>query len=54
MALMFRRLIPYFRGRPSMFVMELPMYAVPSLRNVAIHMWAVSYTHLTLPTSDLV
>ncbi len=47
MALMFRRLIPYFRGRPSMFVMELPMYAVPSLRNVAIHMWERGRLFLT-------
>lgn len=39
MALLFRRVIPYFRGKRSAFIMEFPMYAVPTLRSSLIHMW---------------
>jgi len=39
MALLFRRVIPYFKGKPSPFILELPMYAKPTLRNTLIHMW---------------
>ena len=39
MALLFRRVIPYFRGKPSPFVLELPMYLRPTLRSTVIHMW---------------
>jgi len=39
MALLFRRTIPYFRGRPSPFILELPMYSRPKVRDTLIHMW---------------
>ncbi len=39
MALLFRRVIPYFKGKPSAFILELPMYSRPKLRDVLIHMW---------------
>lgn len=39
MALLFRRVIPYFKGKPSPFVLELPMYSTPTLRGTLIHMW---------------
>jgi len=39
MALLFRRAIPYFKGKPSPFIIELPMYARPTLRNTFTHMW---------------
>lgn len=39
MALLFRRIMPYFRGRRSEFIMEFPMYAIPTLRSTLIHMW---------------
>lgn len=39
MALLFRRVIPYFRGRRSAFIMELPLYTVPTLRSTILHMW---------------
>lgn len=39
MALLFRRTIPYFKGKPSPLILELPMYARPTLRTTLIHMW---------------
>jgi ferrous iron transport protein B len=39
MALLFRRVIPYFKGKPSPFILELPMYSTPALRNTLVHMW---------------
>lgn len=39
MALLFRRIIPYFRGKPSPFILELPMYSTPTLRATLTHMW---------------
>jgi len=39
LALLFRRVIPYFKGRPSPFILELPMYARPTLRSTVLHMW---------------
>jgi ferrous iron transport protein B len=36
-ALLFRKTI--FKGRPSPFILELPMYSRPTLRNTVIHMW---------------
>ena len=39
MALLFRRVIPYFRGRRSMFIMELPVYTRPTLRGLLTHMY---------------
>ena len=39
MALLFRKVIPYFRGKPSAFILELPMYAMPTLRSTLTHMW---------------
>ena len=38
-ALLFRRVIPYFKGKPSPFILELPMYARPTLRSTVLHMW---------------
>ncbi|AKG38641.1 iron transporter FeoB [Infirmifilum uzonense] len=37
MALLFRRTI--LKGKPSPFILELPHYARPTLRNTALHMW---------------
>ena len=39
MALLFRRVVPYFRGKPSPLILELPMYAMPSIKSTLIHMW---------------
>lgn len=39
MALLFRRVIPYFKGKPSPFILELPMYSTPTLRGTLAHMW---------------
>lgn len=39
MALLFRRVIPYFRARRPAFIMELPLYARPTLRSVLTHMY---------------
>ncbi len=39
MALLFRRVIPYFKGKPSPFILELPMYSTPTLRSSLTHMW---------------
>jgi len=39
MALLFRKVIPYFKGKPSPFILELPMYAKPTLRNTLVHVW---------------
>ena len=39
MALLFRRGIPYFKGKPSAFILEFPMYAAPTLRSTLTHMW---------------
>ncbi len=38
-ALLFRRAIPFFRRRRSAFVLELPMYARPTLRSLLAHMY---------------
>ena len=38
-ALLFRRAIPFFRRRRSTFVLELPMYARPTLRSLLAHMY---------------
>ena len=39
MALLFRRIIPYIKGKPSPFILELPMYSKPVFKNTLIHMW---------------
>jgi len=39
MALSFRRLIPYFKGKPSPLILELPMYAIPDIKSTLNHMW---------------
>jgi ferrous iron transport protein B len=39
MALLFRRTIPYFKGKPSPFILELPLYAMPTIKTTLIHMW---------------
>ncbi len=39
MALIFRRVIPYFKGKPSPFILELPLYSMPTLKSTALHMW---------------
>jgi len=39
LALLFRRVIPYLKGKPSAFILELPMYAMPTLRSTLTHMW---------------
>jgi ferrous iron transport protein B len=39
MALLFRKTIPYFKGKPSPFILELPMYSRPTLRDTLVHMW---------------
>lgn len=39
MALLFRRVIPYFKGKASPFILELPMYGKPTLRSTLTHMW---------------
>lgn len=39
MALLFRRVVPYFKGKPSPFILELPMYNTPTLRATVTHMW---------------
>jgi ferrous iron transport protein B len=39
MALLFRRTIPYFKGKPSPLILELPLYAVPKLKATLIHAW---------------
>ncbi len=39
MALLFRKAIPYFRGKRSALIMEFPMYAIPTVRSTLIHMW---------------
>ncbi len=38
-ALLFRRTIPYFKGKPSPFILELPMYSKPVFKSTLIHMW---------------
>nr|HDO80937.1 ferrous iron transport protein B [Candidatus Bathyarchaeota archaeon] len=43
MALLFRRTIPYFKKKPSHFIMELPTYALPTARNTLTHMWERGY-----------
>jgi ferrous iron transport protein B len=37
MALIFRRTL--FRGRPAPFILELPTYRMPTVRNTLMHMW---------------
>lgn len=44
MALFFKRV--FFRGRDIPFVMELPPYRVPTLKNTANHMWGKSVQYL--------
>jgi ferrous iron transport protein B len=39
MALLFRRIIPFFKGKPSPLILELPLYAVPKLKATLIHAW---------------
>jgi ferrous iron transport protein B len=39
MALLFRRTIPYFKGKPSPLILELPLYAIPTVKSALIHMW---------------
>ncbi|MCR6668744.1 MAG: ferrous iron transport protein B [archaeon YNP-WB-040] len=39
MALLFRKTIPYFKGKPSWLILELPMYAIPTIKSTLIHMW---------------
>jgi ferrous iron transport protein B len=39
MALLFRRTIPFFKGKPSPLILELPLYAVPKLKATLIHAW---------------
>jgi len=39
MALLFRAVIPYFKAERPAFIMELPLYAVPTGRGLLIHMW---------------
>jgi ferrous iron transport protein B len=39
MALLFRKTIPYFRGKPSPFILELPLYAVPTVKAAVAHTW---------------
>jgi ferrous iron transport protein B len=39
MALLFRRTIPYFKGKPSPLILELPLYAIPTVKSTLIHMW---------------
>ncbi len=39
MALLFRRIIPFFKSGRTPFIMELPMYAKPILKTTVIHMW---------------
>ena len=39
MALLFRRVIPYFKGRRSVFIMELPVYTRPTVRGLLRHMY---------------
>ena len=39
MALLFRRTIPYFKGKPSPLILELPLYAVPTMKSTLVHMW---------------
>ncbi|OFV65644.1 MAG: iron transporter FeoB [Candidatus Syntrophoarchaeum butanivorans] len=40
MALLFRRVIPGLKGRPSPFLMELPPYRRPTGRSILLHMWS--------------
>ncbi|HID16938.1 TPA: ferrous iron transport protein B, partial [Candidatus Bathyarchaeota archaeon] len=47
MALLFRRTIPYFKGKPSPFILELPMYARPTARSTLLHMWERGKLFLT-------
>jgi len=39
MALLFRRTIPYFKGKPSPMILELPLYAAPAIKTTLIHAW---------------
>ncbi|KYH38589.1 MAG: iron transporter [Candidatus Bathyarchaeota archaeon B23] len=38
-ALIFKALIPYFRGRRAPFILELPSYARPTMRSTLAHMY---------------
>lgn len=46
MALLFRKTLPYFKGRPSPFILELPMYSKPTARDTLIHMWERGFLFL--------
>ncbi|MCD6513057.1 MAG: ferrous iron transport protein B [Thermoplasmata archaeon] len=37
MAVLLRKLL--FKGKPSLFILEMPNYVMPSIRKAAIHMW---------------
>ena len=39
MALLFRKAIPFFKAERPAFIMELPLYAVPTWRGLFMHMW---------------
>lgn len=46
MAILFRRVIPYFKGKPCAFILELPMYSRPKLRDVLFHTWERGFLFL--------
>jgi len=46
MALLFRRTIPFFKGKPSPFILELPMYSTPTFRSTLTHMWERGVVYL--------
>ncbi len=39
MAILLRKTVPFFKGKPSPFIMELPLYSVPHPKNTFLHMW---------------
>jgi len=39
MALLFRKTIPYFRGKRTALIIELPLFARPTLRSLLAHMY---------------
>ena len=45
MSLIFKKV--FFAGKEAPFVMELPPYRIPTLRNTAIHMWDKSVHYLS-------
>ncbi|RJS84075.1 ferrous iron transporter B, partial [Candidatus Bathyarchaeota archaeon] len=38
-AVTFRKVVPYFKGKPSPFIMELPLYSVPNVKSTLLHTW---------------